>query len=467
MPAPQETSAAARHERLLIRLLALTRIVVLCQAASALALHWHATEAPAVVTGLLVLLVLDNAILVIFHMRRGALNSRRLATVDVCAGMTALVIVVALLKPTANPVTDNILYPYTVAAVSVIGFVNRRLSASAVAATLAASVYVTATAWRFGAVPGTVIFENASTYWAWGVAGWFVAAKFRELSAGLDRARQASVSQEAELARERERSRHTRELHAVRMAAALREMEQERARARLSRALHDRVLQTLEFMGRDDWITDPQVRDHVAAEAAWLRDLVRGELGHRASCLSAALSLVAERQTRVGMQIELNTSGLGAETLSADVVGALAGAVTELLTNVRKHAGTQRAVVRAISAMGKVTVTVLDRGCGFDPIKVTGGLGLRESVIARVQEAQGRVVVTSEPGIGTHVEITVPLPGPALAEGELPGDVPRELPGDVPQKHDVPPRCVVSENADVSKAARAPDAASSLGRECA
>src|ERR1700756_3242062 len=104
--APQETSAAARHERLLIWPLALTRIVVLCRAASALALHWHATEAPAVVTGLFVLLTLDNVALVIFHLRRGLLNSRCLATLDVCAGMAALVVVVALLKPTANPDTD-------------------------------------------------------------------------------------------------------------------------------------------------------------------------------------------------------------------------------------------------------------------------------------------------------------------------------------------------------------------------
>jgi signal transduction histidine kinase len=381
---------------------------------------------------LLVLLMLDNAVLVIVHIRRGQLNSRWLATLDVCAGMAALVAVVALLKPTANPDTDNILYPYTTVMLSVIGFAYRRLSASVIAATLAASVYVTVTAWRFGTVTSPSMLANATTYWAWGVAGWFVAAKFRELSTELDQAHQAAVNREAELARERERSRHTRELHTIRMTAALRELEQERARARLSRALHDHVLQTLEFMGRDDWISNLQVRDHVAAEAAWLRDLIHGELDQRAGNLSAALGLVAERQTRAGMQIELNTSGLGAGMFPEDVVAALAGAVTELLTNVRKHAGTQRAVIRAISVMGKVTVTVLDRGRGFDPIKVTGGLGLRESVIARVQEVDGHVVVTSELGVGTHVEITVPVPGPASRDDELSGDVPQKrdvLPG--------------------------------------
>lgn len=68
------TSAATRHELLLLRLLALTRVVILCQAATSLAFHWHATEGPTVIIGLLALLVLDNAALLMFHLRRGVLN---------------------------------------------------------------------------------------------------------------------------------------------------------------------------------------------------------------------------------------------------------------------------------------------------------------------------------------------------------------------------------------------------------
>ncbi len=194
------------------------------------------------------------------------------------------------------------------------------------------------------------------------------------------------------------------------MAAALHELERERDRARLSRALHDHVLQTLEIVGRDGMIIDPMIRDHVAAEAAWLRNLVRGELDNSGGALSVALDRVVDRQTRAGMRIELNTSGLSAGHLPEDTVEAIAGAVTELLANVRKHSGTTRAVVRAVSAPGTVIVTVLDRGRGFDPIRVTNGVGLRESVIARIQDVDGRVVVTSEPDVGTHVEITVPVP---------------------------------------------------------
>jgi signal transduction histidine kinase len=403
-----QISAEARHELLLLQLMALLRLLLFGQAAVALGFHWHAIEYPAVVVGLLALLAADNAVLVVVHLRRGVLNSRRLAALDVSLGMMALVAVMALLKRTANPVTDNVLYAYTVASLSLIGVVYRRLWVSLVAAALASTVYLSAVAWRFGV--GLAASGNASTYWAWAAAGWFLADRVLRLSRGLDDARRVAAKREAELARERERSRHARELHAIKMAAALRELERERDRARLSRALHDHVLQTLEIVGRDGTIIDPMIRDHVAAEAAWLRDLVRGELDNSGGALSVALDRVVERQIRAGMRIELNTSGLSAGHLPEDTVEAIAGAVTELLANVRKHSGTKRAVVRAVSAADTVIVTVLDRGRGFDPIRVTNGVGLRESVIARIQDVDGRVVVTSEPDVGTHVEMTVPVP---------------------------------------------------------
>jgi signal transduction histidine kinase len=273
---------------------------------------------------------------------------------------------------------------------------------------MAAAVYVTTNASRYGVSTDTV--ANAGTYWAWAIAGWFLADRFTGLSRGLDAARAIAAERGAELAAERERARHAQELHAVRMAAAARELDTERARARLSRELHDRVLQTLEFLGRDGLVSDPKIRDYVAAEAGWLRDLVRGQLASGApGTLAAALDDVVARQTRAGMRIELNTTGLGCQVIKEDIVTALSGAVTELLTNVRKHSGTTRAVVRATAKGETVTVTLLDRGRGFDPVKVTNGVGLRESVISRIQEADGHVVVTSWPGSGTHIEISVPL----------------------------------------------------------
>lgn len=82
------------------------------------------------------------------------------------------------------------------------------------------------------------------------------------------------------------------------------------------------------------------IRDHVAAEAAWLRDLVRGDLGRGEGVLSTALDRAVQLHTRAGLRIELNAAGLGAGAVPPEAVEAIAGAVSELLTNVRKHAGT-------------------------------------------------------------------------------------------------------------------------------
>jgi signal transduction histidine kinase len=405
-----EMSAAAWHGLLLVRMLALARVSALCLAAWSLAARWDATRAPWIVTTLLFLVAADNIFLICFRLRRGDFTSRRLATLDVCLGMAALFAIIALLKPTASPVSDGVLYPYTVVSLSLIGTVYRRLRSSLVAAALCSSAYVAATAWRFGVSGG--VFANAATYWAWATAGWFIGSRLMDLSRGLDEARAMAARREAELAREREQARHAGELHALRMAAATRELEQERARAQLSRALHDRVLQTLEFLGGDGLISDPRMRDQVAAEATWLRDLVRGELCACAGTLSGALDLVVERQTRSGMRIQLNTSGLGQQAVSDDIAEAISGAVTELLTNVHKHSGIGHAVVRAVAKESVVTITVLDRGRGFDPAKAPDRVGLRESVNGRIGQVGGSVVVTSWPGAGTHVEITVPLSAP-------------------------------------------------------
>jgi signal transduction histidine kinase len=179
----------------------------------------------------------------------------------------------------------------------------------------------------------------------------------------------------------------------------------------MSRALHDRVLQTLEFVSREDWIADPRMRNHVAADATWLRELVQGELDGRPTHFAAALRDVMARQTRAGLRVEINLASLGAVSLPDPVADALIGAVTELLTNVRKHAGTGHAVLRATSTEESVTVTVMDKGHGFDPQGPAGGIGLRESVVERLRQVGGRAVITSEPWAGTHVALSVPRPG--------------------------------------------------------
>jgi signal transduction histidine kinase len=422
-PDTGDVGAVAQNERLFLRVFALVRAATVFLSAASLAGNWNSAAHPLVAALLVAALAVENVAAIRAYWRRGWAHSRHLAVADICFGVAALVAMVVVLKATANPDSDNMIYPYSVASVTAAGLAFRRLSSALAMAALIVVAYLTATIWRFGISPHIVL--NSLTYWVFATITWVLATRFRRLSGDLDEARLGAIEQERELARERERMRYTRELHAIRIAAAQRLIEQERQRARMSRDLHDHVLQTLEFVGREAWISDPQVRDHVAAEAVWLRALVRGELETPAGELTAALDRVVATATEAGMQIDQNMAGLRADPLPREVIDAVAGAVTELLTNVRKHAGTTKAVLRAISEADALTVTVLDHGCGFDPEAAAHGIGLRESVKARIRQVNGRVVVTSEPGAGAHVEISIPVPerpgiGPDAAPAACP-----------------------------------------------
>ncbi|MBV9452162.1 MAG: hypothetical protein JO345_40375 [Streptosporangiaceae bacterium] len=67
-----------------------------------------------------------------------------------------------------------------------------------------------------------------------------------------------------------------------------------------------------------------------------------------------------------------------------------------------------QAVVSVLPAHGGVLVTVVDDGCGFDPGQARTGLGLRQSVLARMREVAGSATLDTAPGRGTHIELWAP-----------------------------------------------------------
>ncbi len=87
---------------------------------------------------------------------------------------------------------------------------------------------------------------------------------------------------------------------------------------------------------------------------------------------------------------------------------AVVRVIQESLTNVARHARAQHAEVRVEAEQGTLRCTVRDDGAGFDPARVTtGGLaGLRD----RVAAAGGTFAIQSQPGRGTTVTATFPLP---------------------------------------------------------
>jgi signal transduction histidine kinase len=124
------------------------------------------------------------------------------------------------------------------------------------------------------------------------------------------------------------------------------------------------------------------------------------------SDVDAALARVAGRfgaETGVPVVVESTwPEGTGIGTERAVV---LVRSVQEALSNVRRHAGAGRVVLR-LSADPDPVVEVLDDGIGFDPAAAPG-FGL-DGMRRRVEAAGGRLDVDSAPGRGTRLRVSLP-----------------------------------------------------------
>jgi two-component system, NarL family, sensor histidine kinase DegS len=88
--------------------------------------------------------------------------------------------------------------------------------------------------------------------------------------------------------------------------------------------------------------------------------------------------------------------------------------IQEALTNVRKHAAAREVTVTLMSdSSGQLRVVIADDGRGFAPVRQRNGkapsLGLT-SMRERVEALGGALDVNSQPGSGTRVTATVPIP---------------------------------------------------------
>lgn len=200
--------------------------------------------------------------------------------------------------------------------------------------------------------------------------------------------------------------RGARRLEAAR-ATAVKEgarLAAEQERARLLRVLHDSALQTLEAVGTGRFADLGTIRSRARQEAQRLQLELDGASTRPAPRGGASIVDEIERvvqvQTALGLQVNLSTGPVPQP--SAAVAGALRDACNEALTNVRKHAGTSRALVRVDEQEEGVQITVQDDGRGFDPASQVG-FGTSESIRRRLAEVGGHAEIRSEPGRGTQV----------------------------------------------------------------
>jgi PAS domain S-box-containing protein len=136
--------------------------------------------------------------------------------------------------------------------------------------------------------------------------------------------------------------------------------------------------------------------------------------------LSTAIRLQVE-ELRAGGYEASYEDALGEKRLPGMLETALFRVAQEALTNVQKHAQSNRVRVALGRRDGVVRLEVRDWGCGFDLAEVSGGGGPGErvglsSMRERVILLGGELEIRSEPGEGTSVVAEVPL---TVTRGEV------------------------------------------------
>lgn len=195
---------------------------------------------------------------------------------------------------------------------------------------------------------------------------------------------------------------------AIELEAATRERE------RLSRGIHDGVLQVLALVQRRGAELGGEAAElgQLAGEQeATLRSLVR--LGDGPLPADGRVDLRHTLRPLADVAVHLVTPATPV-ALPGPAASELSAAVASALDNVRRHAGAgAQAWVLVEDERAGVTVTVRDDGAGMVPQRIgeaerAGRLGIAQSIRGRIRDLGGDVIITTAPGKGVEVEMRVP-----------------------------------------------------------
>ncbi|WP_211288066.1 ATP-binding protein [Mumia flava] len=190
-----------------------------------------------------------------------------------------------------------------------------------------------------------------------------------------------------------------------------RERVRSQERADVAAHLHDSVLQTLALLQKN--ASDPSLVATLARrQERELRDWLYGEPPPAEASLRSALGADAA-DVEATYRVPIEVVGVGDVESSPDVE-ALRAAAREAMTNAAKHSGADRIDVYVEVGGAEAEVFVRDRGRGFDPEAIPEDrLGIRRSLVERMERHGGRAVVRSGVGEGTEVRLVLPLEGSA------------------------------------------------------
>lgn len=210
-------------------------------------------------------------------------------------------------------------------------------------------------------------------------------------------------------------------VESVRLRSRLAQLALVEDRERIGRDLHDSIIQDLFATGLELQSLALATEEGSVGEALNAAvdriDLVIDSLRKVISGLSRSgersgfedqLQTYASRLAKpydVSVLVSVKPDDLELDGGLADEVVALVG---EALSNALRHSGTSLVEVTVEAVADRLVISVTDQGSGFDPEAVERGLGLG-NLEARARALGGESVVRSVVGVGTVVEVILPV----------------------------------------------------------
>lgn len=258
-----------------------------------------------------------------------------------------------------------------------------------------------------------------------GASDYLLKNNLARLAPALVHAIEAADSERARLAADEELVRSKQRLHQL---AGHLQTSVELERAAIAREIHDDVGGSLTALKFDlAWIDrhaqEPEVRQRVAAALETVNSAIEASqrIMHNLrpaileQGLVAALQWMTARfERRTGVEAALR---LGEERLALPSGVPLVAYRTaqEALTNVAKHSGATRVDIELSLDSGVLTLEIRDNGHGIEPdaLGKERSFGIR-GLHERAATVGGWVDLSSSPGHGTSLTLTVPLDADAI-----------------------------------------------------
>ncbi len=210
------------------------------------------------------------------------------------------------------------------------------------------------------------------------------------------------------------------------LASAL-SMAEEKERRRIAEVVHDSIGQNLALTKirlalLQEGINDDSQKDEVTAILSSLEESIKStrtltfELGspilYRLGFAASVEWLAEKMQENYSLSILYENQGLP-EEMSDELKAFLFRALHELLLNVAKHSGTDKAYVKTSYSGKMIRMTVCDEGRGFDTHNIDEGITNKQSfglfsLRERLCSLGGYMIIKSKENKGVRITLFVP-----------------------------------------------------------